>query len=140
MLSDSAAQPLLQGINMLNGLVGVILDPELGGGVYEYGRITETVDEHGRAASSEELGTFKGNIQPAPGKERELLPEGDRVKVSILIFADCNLVAGDLNNNEEQNTKADRVYYHGSVYRVRLAEPWREQAGFTKALAVLEQA
>lgn len=118
---------------MLEGLLDVIIDPELGGGVYRYGRIIETVNDYGRAAFSERPGTFSGNVQPAPGRERELLPEGDRERASILIFADENLSAG------EDESRADRVYYQGDVYRVRLSEPWREHAAFTKAVAVLER-
>lgn len=117
---------------MLNGLTDVILDPELGGGTFKGSRITESFDDYGRAQFAAEPFEFSGNIQPAPGRERELLPEGDREKETLLVFTPAALSAGQGQN------RADRLYYQGNVYRVALAEAWREHAAFTKALAVLE--
>lgn len=110
----------------------MITDPDMGGCSFTYGRITETVNAKGRGEFSEERHEATGNIQPAPGKEREVLEEADRLKAVILIFTPASLIVG------EGNEKADRVYHEGSVYRVTLAEPWQHHAGFTKALAVLE--
>jgi hypothetical protein len=117
---------------MLDGLIDVILDPELGGGSWQYGRIVQSFDENGWPVFTETLSTFDGNIQPAPGRERELLPEGEREKESLLVYTPVALSAG------QGERRGDRIYYRDNVYRVVLAEPWREQAGFTKALAVLE--
>ncbi|SBV95527.1 hypothetical protein KL86DPRO_10883 [uncultured delta proteobacterium] len=118
---------------MMDDLLDLITDPDLGGCSFRYGRITETVNDKGRAELSEQLLPADGNIQPAPGKEREVLEEGDRQKAAILIFTPANLTAG------ESKDKADRIYHEGSVYRVSLAEPWQHHAGFTKAIAVLER-
>lgn len=114
-------------------LLDAIMDPDMGCCDFQYGRITETVNAHGRAEQKEKLCPAVGNIQPAPGKEREVLEESDRQKAAILIFTPAPLTAG------EDKEKADRVYHDGGVYRVSLAEPWQQHAGFTKAIAVLER-
>ncbi|MCL1939539.1 MAG: hypothetical protein FWG04_02625 [Desulfovibrionaceae bacterium] len=110
----------------MDDLLDIITDPDLGGCAFEYSRITESVNEKGRAVQAEQIFPAQGNIQPAPGKEREVLEDADRLKATILIFTPAPLTAGD------------RVYHEGGVYRAALAEPWRQHAGFTKAIAVLE--
>ena len=114
-------------------LLELITDPDLGGCTFHYWRSVETVNDKGRSEKTGELQSAEGNIQPAPGKERELLEEGERQKAAILIFTPAALTAG------EDKTKADRVYHDGGVYRVSLAEPWQRHAGFTKAVAVYEK-
>jgi hypothetical protein len=114
-------------------LLDIITDPDLGGCEFSYGRVTETVDAKGRAAHTETIHSAQGNIQPAPGRERELLPDEDSLKSSILIFTPADLTAG------VGDIKADRIFYRNGIYRVVLAELWREHAGFTKALAVLDE-
>lgn len=113
-------------------LLEMITDPDLGGCAFAYGRVTETVNADGRAEFSEERHEAQGNIQPAPGREREVLEEADRLKAAVIIYTPAPLTAG------EGRIKADRVYHEGCVYRVTLAEPWQQHAGFTKALAVME--
>ena len=113
-------------------LADVVTDPDLGAVSFQYARLVETVNAQGRAALEETLHDAIGNIQPAPGKERELLPDEDRIKAAILIFTPVELLAGD------ETIKADRVYYNGSTYRVTLAEPWAAAGSFYKALAVKE--
>lgn len=114
-------------------LLEMITDPDLGGTSFIYGRAIEVVNSKGRSEKTEELHPAEGNIQPAPGKERELLEEGERQKAAILIFTPEKLTSG------EDKTKADRVYHDCGVYRVSLAEPWQQHAGFTKAVAVYER-
>jgi hypothetical protein len=114
-------------------LLGAIIDPDMGGCAFSYGRIVETVNARGRAEYTEDIIQAVGNIQSAPGKERELLDDADRLKAVILVYAPAPLTAG------RGRIKADRIFYQGDAYRVVLAEPWREHAGFTKALAVLER-
>ncbi len=113
-------------------LIDMFNDPDMGGCYFSYGRIVETVNNKGRAEQTVQAFPAQGNIQPAPGRERELLPEEDRAKESIIIYTAALLTAGG------GETKADRIYYADGVYRVSLAEPWREHGGFTKAVAVLE--
>ena len=115
-------------------LLEVLLDPDLGGGVYEYERITETVNGFGHPEHAVVRLSFSGNIQPAPGKERELLEEEDRLKAAVQVFSPEQLTAVD-----GASVKADRIFYRGDAYRVVLAEPWMEHAGYVKALAVLER-
>ena len=113
-------------------LLDILMDPDMGGTAFVYERVTETVSAKGRAETSSALVSADGNIQPAPGRERELLPEGDRAKESILIFTPAELSAGG------GSIQADLVHYRDGKYRVATAEAWREHAGFTKAVAVLE--
>ena len=115
------------------GLIAAIVDPDLGGELISFSRVSETVNDKGRARHSEVFDTALANVQPAPGKEREMLPEGDRDKAAIQIFCEKELVAGAAGRS------ADRVFYRNGVYRVALAEPWLEHGGFTKAVAVLEK-
>ena len=120
-------------------LVAVITDPDMGYTTFWFARSQETVNSKGRSEKISQLHSAEGNIQPAPGKERELLEEGERQKAAILIFTPETLTAG------EDKTKADRIYHDGAgaacagVYRVALAEPWQHHAGFTRALAVYER-
>lgn len=114
-------------------LLELITDPDLGGCRFHYWRSVETVNTKGRSEKTGTLLSAEGNIQPAPGKERELLEEGERQKATILIFTPAALTAG------EDTTKADRVHHDGGIYRVSLAEPWQQHAGFTKAVAVYER-
>lgn len=113
-------------------LLDCILDPDMGGGWYSFERTTETVTVAGLPEYDRVRSRFEGNIQPAPGRERELLEEEDRLKGAIVIYSPVELTAGD------GAVKADRVFYRGHAFRVSMAEPWPEHAGYTKALAVLE--
>lgn len=117
-------------------LLDVILDAAMGAVDYTFERITESVDDYGRAVTQAETLPGRGNFQPAPGEEIERLPEGDRGKEAFMVFTPAALVAG----SDDTQIKADRVNYNGKRYRVSLAEPWREHAGFTKAIIVYEGA
>ncbi len=114
-------------------LLETIIDPEMGGCTIAYGRITETINNKGRNELHEAMCQAEGNIQPAPGEEREVLEDADRYKECLLIFTPAPLTAG------QGDLKADRVYHNGNAYRVVSAEPWQHHAGFTKALAVFER-
>jgi hypothetical protein len=118
---------------MLDDLVDVILDPDMGGGVYAAERVDEIVDDGGYSSQSVSFFELRGNIQPLSGRERELLPEGGLERESIVIFTPQELCSGSATR------RADRVFYRGAAYRVRLVEHWREHAGFTRAVAELEE-
>lgn len=118
-------------------LIDIILDAAMGAIDYQYDRITEEVDDYGRAVNHTETFTGRGNFQPAPGEEMDRLPEGDQGREAFMVFTPAALVAGPGIPSATQ-TKADRVHYNGKRYRVSLAEPWREHAGFTKAIIVYE--
>jgi hypothetical protein len=133
---------------MLDGLVDVILDSDLGGATYEFERETEIVDVHGYLVPETVRSVLRGNIQPLTGREHGVLPEGGEETESIVIFTPEELSCGG------PDRKPDRVFYRGAAYIVRLVEPWREaaavrpgearltagagsaHAGFTRAVAV----
>lgn len=116
----------------MNDLLAIVTDPDLGAVTFEYLRIAEKVDSKGRAVFSEEKFSAVGNIQPTPGKERELLPEGERDKESIVIFTPAPLRA-----DSSDGKKADLVLFTKSRYRVLLVENWGYLCAYTKATAVL---
>lgn len=76
------------------------------------------------------------SIQPVTGKERELLPEGERTKEVIRIYTKYGLRQAI----EQQNVKGDQISYKGRVYEVRMVETWdfdwNDMAHF-KAIAVM---
>jgi len=76
------------------------------------------------------------SIQPSTGKEREILPEGERTKEVIRIYTKYGL----RQPIEQQNVKGDRISYKGRSYEVRMVETWdfdwNDMAHF-KALAVM---
>ncbi len=113
-------------------LRALMADPDLGGGEFHYVRLRESISDKGRAEYTEEPHQAWGCIQPAPGRERELLPEGDREKDAIVIHTAAPLTAGG------KGEKADRVHHDGAVYRVCLVDNRQRPFGFTKATAVLE--
>lgn len=116
----------------MTDMVDLVTDPELGAGPFQWVRLTETVNERGRAELASETHDGMGIIQPAPGKELERLPEADRGKDTIEVFTPAALTAGGAG------MKPDRILHNGGTYRVSLAEAW-PTAGYTKALAVWEQ-
>lgn len=118
-------------------LAALVTDPAMGAVPFAYGRITERVTDRGRATFSEQRHEAVGCIQPAPGKEREVLEEADRQKAALLIFTPAPLITGA--GTGEGAYKADRVYYAGGVYRVALVEPWGSPGAYVKAIAVLEE-
>lgn len=76
------------------------------------------------------------SIQPLTGKERELLPEGERTKEVIRIYTKYGLRQA----MEQQNVKGDRVTYKGRAYEVRRVDTWDfdfDGMAHIKALAVM---
>lgn len=114
-------------------LTDLLTDPDLGAQEFAWGRITEAVNNLGRAEHTEVQAQAEGIVQPAPGRECERLPEGDRAKSVIVVYTQAELCAG------QGERKPDRIYWRGGAYRVALAEPWWEAGGYIKVLAVLEQ-
>jgi hypothetical protein len=111
----------------------LITDPELGARPIDFERITEIVDDKGRAVLDTVRDNAVGIVQPAPGEELERLPDADRGKDSIMVFITARLTAG------RDDQKPDRVLHDGKRYRVSLAEFWPGDDGYTKAVAVLEE-
>lgn len=101
---------------------------------FEVVRVVETVNRKGRAEFTETREPVTGCIQHAPGEEREALPEEDRAKETILVFAPVLLSQGE----EETHKGADIIVWKGKRYRVQVAEDWMHVDGFSKALAIRE--
>lgn len=90
-------------------------------------RTTETVDGHGRTQVAITPGAILASVQPATPRERETLPEADRVKETIALWTVAAI---------DEDT---RVFWLGKAFRVAAVEPWRTPGGaYTRALAVRE--
>jgi hypothetical protein len=76
--------------------------------------------------SASNVTTLLASVQPATGKELQLLPEGARERASVAIYT-----AGDLRNG-------DGVMHEGESYRVLALDPWRAAGAYVKAIAVRE--
>jgi hypothetical protein len=60
------------------------------------------------------------SIQPMSGRERELLPEGERTKEIIRIYTKHGLRQA----MEKNNVKGDQVSYKGRMYEVKRVDTW----------------
>ncbi len=94
-------------------------------------RLTESVNDHGRAEYAEASTSMTGVVQPATARELERLPEGERDKETLTIYTRQPLRVGNLANG----TAADCVQYNGARYTVAAVETW---PGYTRALAQKE--
>lgn len=90
-------------------------------------RIVRGVDDRGRTTETETEDTIQGSVQPATPREREVLPEADRIKESLTIWTVAEV------------GEADRLFWQGTAYRVASIETWNPpNDGFRKILAVKE--
>lgn len=90
-------------------------------------RIAETVDAHGRTQTATTSDTILASVQPATPRERETLPEADRVKETIALWTLATI---------DENA---RVIWLGKAFRVAAVEPWRTPGdAYTRVLAVRE--
>lgn len=90
-------------------------------------RLTETVDSHGRSRTDAAPAAILASVQPATPRERETLPEADRVKETIALWT-----VAEIDENA-------RVFWLGKAFRVAAVEPWRTPGGaYTRVLAVRE--
>lgn len=94
-------------------------------------RITEAVNDHGRAEYAEASMPMTGVVQPATARELDRLPEGERDKETLTIYTRQPLHVGNL----PEGTAADCVLYNGARYTVSAVETW---PGYTRALAQRE--
>lgn len=65
--------------------------------------------------------TIRTSVQPARGKELEVLPEGLRTSEVYKIYPEIELRAVDQHSQEE----ADIVVYNGNEYKVQHLEAWQ---------------
>lgn len=73
-------------------------------------------------------------IQPATPKDRELLPENERTKESIVVYSVAPLRTSDVS----QGLEADVVTWEERTWRVTSVENWAPEAGYYRSVAVRE--
>lgn len=76
------------------------------------------------------------SIQPLSGRERELLPEGERTKEVVRVYTKYGLRQAI----EKNNVKGDQVSYKGRLYEVKRVDTWDfdwDGMAHIKALATL---
>lgn len=91
-------------------------------------RRSEAVNSKGRAEHAEERLHMTGVVQPASPREREVLPEGDRDRETLVLYTRRPLRVG----SPADGTAPDCVLYGGARYAVAAVETWQ---GYTRALA-----
>lgn len=76
---------------------------------------------------------FSGSIQPARGRDRQLLPEGKRASEAIAIYSTTDLRTAALG------VLPDRVTWNGITYEVEKSQGWAAAGAaraYTYAVAV----
>lgn len=90
-------------------------------------RIEKVTDDHGRTQTTTTAATIQGSVQPATPRERETLPEADRVKETLSIWTLAQI------------SEDTRFTWRGASYRAASIETWDPpNDGFCKVLAVKE--
>ena len=74
---------------------------------------------------------MKAVVHNATPADLQMLPEGERVKETIIIFTRTALVTADTSSKDA----ADVVQYSGKRYRVLLSENWLAQSGHYRCWA-----
>lgn len=80
-------------------------------------------DEGGRWVEGEpDLIPFKGSVQPAKGKELEILPDGKRNRetIKILTYPDLKFTVAE----PREQRSGDIIIWKGKEYEVMVASPW----------------
>lgn len=118
---------------MMTEFLAMLTDPELGAVNFTVERVTSSIDNKGRAKETAETHVAQGSVQPATGKERELLPEGERTSETIAVYTPFAL-----RMNDEGNVKADIIISQGKRYRVAMVQPWvvNGKYAYSYALAI----
>lgn len=70
-------------------------------------------------------------IQPATGKDLQLLPEAMRSSQVLAIWTSTPLLTVD----EATQQLPDEISYHGVLFQVQRVEPWGDLGNYIKALA-----
>lgn len=70
-------------------------------------------------------------IQPASGRDLQLLDEGLRSSQVIVVFTKTEL----LTANEAIQQLPDKISYRSQLFQVERVEPWEETGGFFECLA-----
>lgn len=104
-----------------------------------YVRRTSAVDSAtGRqTVTSASPATFRGSVQPLPGRERELLPEGLRARDAVVIYTTTTLRTAEAGTGILE----DLVSIDGASYAVHAAGVYdsRSPIAHTRAVCVKVQ-
>lgn len=76
--------------------------------------------------------TIKAAIYPATERDARLLPEGSRVRASIVLFAEVRLDS----NDKKLNKIGDIVEYNGEDFEIFKSEDWNNLGTFYKHIAI----
>lgn len=99
-------------------------------GEYTITRRTPVANIKGRAQPpTTDTFSIEANVQPATGKVRHLLPEGDRQKESIAIYTQTELFGSDTELPDQINVK-------GITYEMSVVTPWDTNGNYFLAVAV----
>ncbi|WP_223643946.1 hypothetical protein [Corallococcus sp. EGB] len=104
----------------------------LASGTYQVRRpgLTTLVDGV-MVAAPEASFSILASVQPLSGRERQLLPEGQRSEERLLVVTATELRAADVSASRE----GDVLVYRGESFEVEAVERWDELGGFWKARA-----
>lgn len=121
-------------------LTQVLQNKELGSVEFTVVRQSSQINNKGRLVAGERKEILcTGLIQPLPGKEVELLPEGERGKETIVIFTEFALQPQARQGQHNEDMMGDLVLHQSKTYRVLLQEEWQAFGSkHFKGIAVLE--
>ncbi|MBN8472333.1 hypothetical protein JYJ95_38010 [Corallococcus exiguus] len=105
----------------------------LASGTYQVWRpgVSSLVDGVAVEAAGESF-SILASVQPLSGRERQLLPEGQRSEERLLVVTATELRVADVSARRE----GDVLVYRGEDFEVEAVERWDELGGFWKARAV----
>ena len=112
--------------------VSALLDDPAFCTVFSVLRRSESVNSKGRAEHTSDALIMTGVVQPATPRELEVLPEAERDRETLVIYARQPLRVGDAADG----TAADWILYRRARYSVSAVETW---PGYTRALASRER-
>lgn len=107
---------------MLIDVTDLLIDPDFCDD-YTIQRVTQGVDNFGRAAETIiELPGY-GSVQPVSNRTLELFPDLERVTGMMQVYTRDTLNAATVT------TSPDRIVWQGSTYRVQAMSEWPHSGG-----------
>jgi hypothetical protein len=104
----------------------------LPGGITVERRLASSYDDFGFPVHNpSDLLQMTAVVHNATPADLQMLPEGERVKETIIVFTRSPLLTGDTSSKDE----ADVVRYNNKRYRVLLSENWLAQSGHYRCWA-----
>ena len=110
-------------------ITALLTDPDFCDG-YTIQRVTQSIDNNGRAVESLIEVPGYGSLQPATNKTLELFPDMERNSGMLQVFTRDTLRAATAT------TAPDRIVWHGQTYRVQALNEW-PHAGAGMRVAIL---